>query len=213
METLEEISNRYLLDKNISSGYHNYIPAYTELFDPVRSTVRNVLEIGIGSVENNEMVHVAKDGYRTGNSLRCWRDFFYNAEQIYGMDLFAHPELDQEDKIKTFIGDQNNIDDLQRIVNTIGKPLDIIIDDGSHQPGHQAGSFRFLCNYLAKGGIYAIEDIDSPYIDMFKDLSIFGDFKETILENFEVQFFDSRQKGGLPDDFIISFKRKSAVFV
>jgi len=31
--TLNELSIKYKMDKNIASGCHNYIPAYTELFE------------------------------------------------------------------------------------------------------------------------------------------------------------------------------------
>lgn len=45
---LDELSKRYSLDKNIASGCHNYIPAYTELFENSRYNTKSVLEIEIG---------------------------------------------------------------------------------------------------------------------------------------------------------------------
>ena len=43
-------NNKYHLDKNISSGCHNYIPGYVSLFENVRLNVKHILEIGIGSI-------------------------------------------------------------------------------------------------------------------------------------------------------------------
>jgi hypothetical protein len=207
--SLDEISREYHLDKNIASGYHNYIPAYTELFEPIRDTARHILEIGIGSVENREMLHVIDQGYRSGNSLRCWQEYFTNAEHIHGADIHAHPELDGDGKIRTFVANQTSREQLKNMLDAIGAPLDVIIDDGNHQPGDQAQTFEFLCDYLTPGGIYAIEDIQPPFIDMFADLSIFvPDFRKRILEEFEVKSFDSRAQG-MPDDFILSFRKKT----
>lgn len=31
--SLNELSKKYKLDKNIAPGYHNYIPGYVELFE------------------------------------------------------------------------------------------------------------------------------------------------------------------------------------
>ena len=92
MSSLEEISKKYALDKNINiSGYHNYIPTYSILFDNIRTNVKVVFEIGIGSIENGQMGayfgDLYKTGYRTGNSLRCWEEYFMNAK-IYGIDIY-----------------------------------------------------------------------------------------------------------------------------
>ena len=69
--SLNELSIKYSLDKNIYCGCHNYIPGYVSLFEDKRYDIKKLLEIGIGSVENNQMVHVVNMGYKTGNSLKC----------------------------------------------------------------------------------------------------------------------------------------------
>lgn len=205
--TLEYISNKYHLDKNISSGCHNYIPGYTTLFENIRYNVRNMLEIGIGSTENNQMQHVAPLGYKTGDSLKCWNQYFPNSK-IYGLDIYEHKELNTE-LITTFVADQSSILDLQNVMKTINCKLDIIIDDGSHYGAHQVTSFMYLHKYLSKTGIYVIEDVQPPNINGFMDLSIFPDyFKKYIIENFTVRYFDTRNDYGRADDFLISFTRK-----
>jgi len=206
LDTLDAISTKYNLDKNISSGCHNYIPRYTQLFEPIRNNVKNILEIGIGSVENGQMSGVVSQGYKTGNSLKCWKEYFLNA-QIFGIDIYEHKELN-DDRIKTYVADQNDAKCLFNLMNYINCDLDIIIDDGSHDGEHQAFTFMVLHKFLSKGGIYCIEDIQPQYINNFADLSIFPEkFRCYILNNFKVEFYDSRKLHNRADDVIISFKR------
>ena len=96
--SLDELSKKYKLDKNISSGCHNYIPGYTSIFEDVRYDIKTVLEIGIGSIENGQMGGVISMGYKTGNSLKCWSEYFSNSI-VYGIDIYEHKELNT-DKIK-----------------------------------------------------------------------------------------------------------------
>ena len=205
--TLDALSKKYFLDKNISTGCHNYIPGYTNLFDNIKDNVKNVLEIGIGSCENGQMSGVWKFGYKTGNSLKCWSEFFPNSK-IYGIDIFEHKELDT-DRISVFKVDQSNESALVNLMKTINCDLDVIIDDGSHKGEHQVISFTVLNKFLSKQGIYVIEDIQPENIDKFIDLTIFSEnYRSYILENFKVQYFDTRKTIGRIDDFMVSFTRK-----
>jgi len=204
---LDYLSKKYGLDKNISSGCHNYIPGYTSIFEHIRHEVRNMLEIGIGSVENGHMNGVIYLGYKTGNSLKCWNEYFPNSK-IYGIDIYAHPELNTY-KITTFVADQSNASHLQNVIKNINSNLDVIIDDGSHIGEHQVYSFMFLNQYLTKNGIYVIEDIQPQNIDKFIDLSIFPKFYiNYIKDKFDIKYFDTRQTNNRADDFMIAFIRK-----
>jgi 8-demethyl-8-alpha-L-rhamnosyltetracenomycin-C 2'-O-methyltransferase len=208
--SLDYYSKLYVLDKNISTNCHNYIPGYSQLFDGVREKVTTMLEIGIGSVENHQMGgangYLVGLGYKTGNSLRCWRDYFSHAT-IYGIDLYHHNIV--EDRIVTLQADQSSDADLTRIVNTINKPIHIIIDDGSHIGKHQAFSFMFLEKFLAHDGIYVIEDVQPNSIEKFKDLSIFpAEYKSYIENKYNVTYFDTRHIINRADDFMVAFTRK-----
>lgn len=204
MVSLDAISSSYFLDKNYSTKCHNYIPGYTKLFDPVRQTVKTMLEIGIGSVENGQMCGVVPLGYKTGNSLRCWRDYFPNAI-IYGIDIYEHSL--NEDRIKTYVADQSNGIELDAVVHQIKAPLDIIIDDGSHECKHQVYSFMVLEKYLSPNGIYVIEDIQPSSINGFLDLSHFpGQFRDYIKKNYTIEYFDTRKDYNRVDDFMMAFK-------
>jgi hypothetical protein len=206
MKSLDELSTFYKLDKNIVTKCHNYIPNYVSLFETRRDSISNVFEIGIGSVENNQMSGVWNLGYKTGNSLRCWRDYFQNAN-IYGMDIYETNIL--EDRIKTFKGDQYSSTDLQKIMNNINVKFDIIIDDGSHDHRHQLFSFMFLEKYLKPNGIYVIEDVQPNSIKLFQDLTIFPeDYLPYLQNNYNIKYFDTRQILNRDDDFMVSFIKK-----
>lgn len=202
--SLNELSIKYKLDKNIASGCHNYIPGYTSLFENRQTDVKKMLEIGIGSVENGQMCGVINFGYKTGNSLKCWSEYFPNS-MIYGIDIYKHEELNTN-RIITFQADQSNETDLQNIMKNINDNLDIIIDDGSHIAEHQVFSFLFLNKFLNKNGIYVIEDIQPQNIDKFLDLSIFPeDCIKYIKDNFIIKYFDTRKDFGRVDDFMMCF--------
>jgi len=205
--TLDCLSTKYALDKNITSGCHNYIPGYTSLFENIRYNVKNVLEIGIGSVENGQMGGIVHLGYKTGNSLKCWSEYFINAK-IHGIDLYKHDELNTTN-IQTYVADQSNATDLDNIIYNINCEIDVIIDDGSHCGEHQAFSFMHLYKVLSKTGIYVIEDIQPNNINKFIDLSIFpSDFRQYINDNFNIQYFDTRHTIGRADDFMMAFTYK-----
>ena len=206
-ETLDQISFRYQVDKNPRIG-HNYVPAYTALFEgDKRASAKRVLEIEIGASDHQHVMRMQGTTYCTGNSLRCWRDYFKQA-QVFGIDIHNIGDLGEE-RIQTFTADQSDPSQLQRVVDSIGGPLDVIIDDGSHIASHQVASFTFLEQHLAPGGIYAIEDVQPHAIEAFKDLSIFPEAtRDRIRQAYSVQYFDTRKTQGKRDDFIMALLLK-----
>lgn len=202
--SLIELMTDYCLDKtNYRSGYHNYGPSYTRLFEPRRLDVKAILEIGIG-------VHHYRgdDRYRSGNSLRCWRDYFPNAH-VYGVDI-DEAKMEGEDRISTFIGDQSKREDLLKVIHAVcssGNTLDIIIDDGSHIADHQVLTFEMLSPYVSKHGIYVIEDVKKDDQQGFRDLSIFSTQTQVyITSTFDVECIEATPQS---DDFLVVFTKKS----
>ena len=208
--TLTNLSLFYGLDKNKAVS-HNYMPNYEEVLGHKKNEVKALLEIGVGGVY--DLSHTLAGGdpqrnfYKSGNSLRMWRDYFINAN-VYGMDI-REDLMFTEDRIKTFIANQHDENDLRRVITEIKSKLDVIIDDGSHDPNDQVFSFINLRKYLALKGVYIIEDIPAPYIEKFKDLSIFPpEARSHIENNFQVKYFDTRE-GFASDDFMMVLKRIS----
>lgn len=102
-------------------------------------------------------------GGKPGASLRAFRD--YLKIQIYGADL-DKKILFKEDKISTFYVDQLNANTIKDLKNNLPK-LDLIIDDGLHQPDANLNIIIELVDHLNPGGILVIEDIDLVFNEIF----------------------------------------------
>ena len=200
---------RYKLDKSKAYGMHSYSDVYERIFSD-REGPKKVLEIGIGMIEAGQMSGVIPLGYKTGNSLRAWKEYFRNAV-IYGIDI--HNANIQEERIKVFMLDQTNCKDLAYLTGKLGENIDIIIDDGSHLPEHQVYTFMSLESSLREdGGIYVIEDIDPDYKEQFANLSIFpGKYREHIQKNYNVLYYDLSQRAGIRYDTMQVFIKKVSI--
>ena len=93
MKTLQELSIEYKADK-FDLGY---IKHYESRFEPIRSNVTKVLEIGV----------------ETGKSHRMWLEYFPNAT-VYGLDVFN--EFDRSNYVTEFNRLQKTCKDLNRSV-------------------------------------------------------------------------------------------------
>ena len=91
-----------------------YGSSYDYFFENRRCEVRNLLEIGIGSVNPRSPGHMLEhkdrkdDNYKPGPSLRVWRDVCPKAT-IYGFDIDPDAMIHGEERIKTFTVDTTNI--------------------------------------------------------------------------------------------------------
>ena len=145
----EEIAKRYGTDKVTK---HNYGAVYYGLFinKNKRRRVKKVLEIGSGE----------------GLGLRTFRDFFTNA-MIYGAEI-EEGRIFSEEKIQVIKCDQSSFKDLLNLIDTTGRDLDLVIDDGSHVPEHQLYTCLQLLPLLPKVSIYIIEDVAND--EVFKGI-------------------------------------------
>ena len=136
-------------DKIDLHGYHRFYPFF---LNHLRDTEMSMLEIGV----------------LEGSSLNLWGEFFPKGT-IFGMDIGKGYKTDRGEVFK---GDQSNLTDLNRVVDSIGNKVDLIIDDGSHVPHHQLVTFIYLFGVLLKpGGTFIIEDIETNY---WVDGSLYG---------------------------------------
>lgn len=151
-DDLVSLATRHGTDK---WGTHWYAQHYDRHFAPLRTRPLKILEIGIGGYD------VPEAG---GESLRMWRDYFPNAE-IYGLDI-ADKRPHDGPRIRTYIGDQSDPAILERLHRDSGG-FDIVVDDGSHFCAHVIASFKTLFPLLNDGGIYAVEDLQTSYWEVF----------------------------------------------
>jgi hypothetical protein len=152
---------------NTDKYEHGYIPIYETYFESMLN-VENVLEIGI----------------HNGESLKYLSSKFPNAK-IYGLDIFSKTNYDNE-KIKTFLVDQEDRNSIQTFLDETNILFDLIIDDGGHTMKQQQVSFGIFFPYLKNDGIYILEDLHtsrlSQYIsenDLITTLDMLNNFQYT----------------------------------
>ena len=133
---LERIGAKYRVDKLD----HGYLSHYFARLEPRRFDPLIILEIGTYE----------------GNSVKMWRDYFPFAT-ICGIDSYQECMVENEDRITTFLGSQNDRDFLTKVANQIG-PLDFVLDDASHNGAYQIVSWEILWKSVKSGCWYVIED-------------------------------------------------------
>ena len=168
---LTNLMNFYGSDKGGENNHHNYTNYYSEIFFYKKNSIKNFLEIGLGTNDQKIISNMGKEGIPLA-SLRAWRDYFVNAN-IYGADIDKNI-LKNEDRIKTYYVDQTDPESINKLFVNIGDiKFDVILDDGLHQYDANICLFENAINYLQKDGIYIIEDVyyknQSKFINYFKN--------------------------------------------
>jgi len=145
--SLESLGLKYGTDK--SSSRLNYLIHYERYFKEFINRPIKLLEIGI----------------KKGSSLLMWNEYFPSSV-ICGMDISKgscnNTEL-KEKGIKTFLGDQGKIEDLNRLWKEYG-PFDVVIDDGSHVWKHQIDTFHTIFPKMSNGGLFILEDLHTSQL-------------------------------------------------
>jgi hypothetical protein len=165
-------SARTLLDSQGTDKGWWYGGLYDVLLQPVRTTIRCVVEIGIGTMipdAASSMVGIGASHYRTGASLRAWRDFLPNAE-IHGIDPAEDTSLAEEARIHTHRCDSTDPEQVSALLASVTwPPPDLIIDDGLHDPTAQAKTLHNFFPVLRDGGLYIIEDVSQDHVHHLLD--------------------------------------------
>lgn len=131
------------------------------------TTPLRFLEIGLGC--NPQRVGV-------GGSALAWHALFQQLQHppvelyVFEYDQGCARQWEQENPgivTKLFTGDASSQQDLKRAMLESGnRPFDVIIDDGSHINDHQVMGIEYLFqDWIAPGGLYIIEDIESACFD------------------------------------------------
>jgi hypothetical protein len=140
---------------NTSKKAHDYFHHYATHLGPRRRERLNILEIGIGG---------RAAGSWSGESLRLWQAYFRNS-MVYGIDKVVDEDV-RGRRIRVLQGTQSDVDFLTRVGREIGS-IDVVIDDGSHVQSHIRTSFEVLFPYVAPGGYYIIEDLQTSYLPRY----------------------------------------------
>jgi hypothetical protein len=138
-------------DKRIIHKWKHYFPIYERHFKDFVYKPVTFIEIGCG----------------LGGSLQMWKRYFGPHARIIGIDSNPECKTFEEDQIEVHIGQQQEHEFLQSVINEVGTP-DIVLDDGSHVMSHIIASFEFLYPRMAKNGIYMVEDLHTAYWPEFE---------------------------------------------
>jgi len=103
-------------------------------------------------------VHVLEVGIYAGGSLSMWREYFGERCHVYGVDIDAACMAHSGEKTKVFIGDQADRTFWAKVKEAV-PTVDILIDDGGHQPEQQRITFEEMFPHIRSGGVYLCEDI------------------------------------------------------
>ena len=177
-QKLKDLMDFYGSDKGGKNNHHNYTHFYSQIFYNKKEKIKNFLEIGLGTNNVEVPSNMGKQGKPLA-SLRAWRDYFINAN-IYGADI-DKGILKNEERIKTFFVDQTKPETIIKMFKDIGNAkFDVILEDGLHEFNANICFFENSINFLAKDGIYIIEDV------YYKDQERFIKYFEKSKYNFSV---------------------------
>lgn len=163
LDQLTTLADQYGSDKGTLFNAHGYTRVYNHMFERLRGNSIVLLEMGLHRFEadgrrpRNVEGGVASAIAEKAPSLEIWRTFFPKA-RIFGFDIddFSRVSIDRCTILR---GDMASSDDLERLVQAIGQPIDIAIDDASHASHHQQIALGHLFPHIRSGGMYVIEDL------------------------------------------------------
>jgi hypothetical protein len=168
-DELTRFADAYGSDKGIRHPQpHFYTYHYHRLFEPWRDEKFVLIEIGLLNKDRQDRVYghrsfgetysgLGRDRHEDAPSLRMWRDYFRRAE-LCGIDLHDFSSV-RIAGCRTFVCDQSDAAGLSAVLDAIGAPPRLVIDDGCHASQHQQTSFFTIFPRLAPGGVYIIEDL------------------------------------------------------
>eukprot|EP00565_Helicotheca_tamesis_P008438 CAMPEP_0185724464 /NCGR_PEP_ID=MMETSP1171-20130828/934_1 /TAXON_ID=374046 /ORGANISM="Helicotheca tamensis, Strain CCMP826" /LENGTH=336 /DNA_ID=CAMNT_0028392317 /DNA_START=92 /DNA_END=1102 /DNA_ORIENTATION=- len=130
---------------------HHYERYYEGWLEPYRNVAKlKMLEIGADQ----------------GKSIELWKNYFTNHELVMGLAYGDHVLSSgiKDRGVEIHYGDQSKHETMNALMKK--GPWDVIIDDGSHFPGHTLYSLFALWEAVKPGGIYVIEDLETSYWDL-----------------------------------------------
>jgi hypothetical protein len=106
----------------------------------------------------NRDAHIVEVGVFGGGSLAMWAQYFGPGSHIYGVDINPACSAHQGGNIRISIGDQADRSFWHRFKESVPH-VDILIDDGGHEPDQQIVTLEEMLPHIAPGGVYLCEDI------------------------------------------------------
>ena len=182
-------------DNTVSWHKHPYTAVYNILFSNIRYNKLNIAELGV----------------LESSSMKCWREYFPNAN-LFGFDwdkdcLEKGKDLKLYNTKYNFI-DVKNPESLNNVLSEYEK-FDIISEDTSHLFEDQINVCKIAHKYLKPGGILIIEDIsrDRSEEDYAKELADINEYYSSIA--FIMTEHELRFSEGWNNDKLLVFHRNN----
>ena len=103
-------------------------------------------------------VHVLEIGVYSGGSLPMWREYFGPQCHVYGVDIEEACRVYENEWTSISIGDQADRRFWKRFKQEHPR-IDVLIDDGGHEPEQQLVTLEEMLPHLRPGGVYICEDV------------------------------------------------------
>ena len=107
-------------------------------------------------------VHVVEIGVYSGGSIGMWQSYFGEGARIYGVDISPECRAYEGDGVQIFIGDQADKSFWNEFLDRVPR-IDVVIDDGGHQPFQQIATLEALLPAMKPGGVYICEDVTGEF--------------------------------------------------
>jgi SAM-dependent methyltransferase len=137
---------REFFERNIEGPgiwkWEHYFEIYDRHLSKFRGKSPTIVEIGIYS----------------GGSLPMWQHYFGPGTKVIGIDIEPACKAYEKDGVRVFIGDQADRSFWARFREEVTE-IDILIDDGGHEPEQQSVSLEEMLPHMASGGVYVCEDV------------------------------------------------------
>lgn len=102
--------------------------------------------------------HVVEIGVYSGGSLDMWHDYFGEKARVTGVDIAPECRSYEDARTKIAIGDQADRAFWAKFRNE-NPEVDVVIDDGGHQPEQQLVTLEEMLPHIRPGGVYICEDV------------------------------------------------------
>jgi hypothetical protein len=126
--------------------WHRYIDKYEQAFMSL-GEIGELLEFGV----------------HEGGSIR-WLAARFPHARIVGVDIIApKPSWPRNERIEYIQADQGDRRAIATMLNKLDRRYDLIIEDGSHLPAHQASCLIEAFSFVRPRGLYILEDIHTSH--------------------------------------------------
>jgi hypothetical protein len=102
--------------------------------------------------------HIVEIGVYSGGSLDMWHDYFGPQALVTGVDIAPECRSYEDATTRIAIGDQADRT-FWAAFRKANADVDIVIDDGGHQPEQQLITLEEMLPHIRPGGVYICEDV------------------------------------------------------